>query len=67
MIYNIIKKEIPQINFIVWNTNVINEFTLHYVINNYNVIEVEKIAIDLIVNLLKEKYLKKINIYKLKR
>lgn len=61
-IYDIIKKEFSQINFIVWNTKIINEFTLHYVINNYIVIEVEKIAIDLIVNLLKAKYLKKYTI-----
>lgn len=61
-IYDIIKKEYPQINFIVWNTKVINEFTLHYVINNYIVIEVEKIAIDLIVNLLKARYIKKYTI-----
>lgn len=61
-IYDIIKKEYSQINFIVWNTKVINEFTLHYVINNYIVIEVEKIAIDLIVNLLKAKYVKKYTI-----
>lgn len=61
-IYDIIKKEYSQINFIVWNTKVINEFTLHYVINNYIVIEVEKIAIDLIVNLLKAKYIKKYTI-----
>ncbi len=61
-IYDIIKKEYSQINFIVWNTKVINEFTLHYVINNYIVIEVEKIAINLIVNLLKAKYIKKYTI-----
>ena len=61
-IYDIIKKEYSQINFIVWNTKVINEFTLHYAINNYIVIEVEKIAIDLIVNLLKAKYIKKYTI-----
>jgi len=58
-IYNVIKKEYPEIDFIIWNTQVINEFTLHYAINNYIIIEVEKIAVELIVNLLKSKYLKK--------
>lgn len=62
IIYDMIKKEYSQINFIVWNTKVINEFTLHYVINNYILIEVEKLVIDLIVNLLKEKYFKKYTI-----
>ena len=61
-IYKIIKKEYPEINFIIWNTNILNEFTLHYAINNYTIIEVEKIAIDLIVNLLKDNYLKKYTI-----
>lgn len=61
-IYDLIKKEYPQINFIVWNTKAVNEFTQHYGINNYIVIEVEKIAIDLIVNLLKTKYIKKYTI-----
>ena len=61
-IYKIIKKEYPEINFIVWNTNIINEFTLHYVVSNYIIIEAEKIVIDLIVNLLKVNYLKKYTI-----
>ena len=61
-IYNLIKKEFPFINFIVWKTEVLNEFTLHYVMNNYIIIEVEKIAIETIVNLLKIGYLKKYTI-----
>lgn len=62
IIYKLIKKEYPNINFIVWDTNILNEFTLHYVVNNYIIIETEKIAIDLVVNLLKTKYLRKYTI-----
>lgn len=62
IIYRIIKREYPQINFIVWNTDILNEFTLHYVVTNYIIIETEKIAIDLIANLLKTNYLKKYTI-----
>lgn len=61
-IYKLIKKEYPKINFIVWNTDILNEFTLHYVVSNYIIIETEKIAMDLIVNLLKTNYLKKYTI-----
>ncbi len=60
--YKLIKKEYPEVNFIIWNTDILNEFTLHYVISNYIIIEVEKIAIDLVVNLLKNNYLKKYTI-----
>ncbi len=62
VIYKLIKKEYPEINFIVWNTNILNEFTLHYVMSNYIIIETEKIALDLIVNLLKMKCFRKYTI-----
>ena len=58
-IYNAIKAEYPNIKTIVWDTELINEFTLHYAMTNYIIVETEKIAIELIVNLLKEKFLKK--------
>lgn len=61
-IYKLIKKEYPEIKFIVWNTDILNEFTLHYVISNYIIVETEKIAIESIVNLLKINYLKKYTI-----
>lgn len=61
-IYKIIKNEYPEINFVIWNTEIINEFTLHYVVSNYIIIETEKIAIEAIVNLLKTSYLKKYTI-----
>lgn len=61
-IYKIIKNEYPEINFVIWNTEIINEFTLHYVVSNYIIIETEKIAIEAIVNLLKKSYLKKYTI-----
>lgn len=61
-IHNIINKEYPNINFIVWNTSVINEFTLHYSMRDYIIVETEKLSIELIVNLLKENLLKKYTI-----
>jgi len=61
-IYQQIKREYPEINFIIWNTAVLNDFTQHYVMNNYMIIEVEKIAIEAIVNSLKINYLKKYTI-----
>lgn len=61
-IYKIIYNEYPKINFIVWNTEKLNDFTLHYVMKNYVIVETEKIAIELIINLLKEKMPKKYTI-----
>lgn len=61
-IYNEIKIEYPNIRTIVWDTAIINEFTLHYAMTNYVIVETEKIAVELIVNLLKEKFLKKYTI-----
>lgn len=55
----IIKKEYPEVNFVIWNTEIINEFTLHYVVSNYIIIEVEKIAMESIINLLNMNYSKK--------
>ena len=61
-IYKLIKKEYPEINYIVWNTKILNEFTLHYVMSNYIIIESEKVGVEAIVNLLKTNYLKKYTI-----
>ncbi len=61
-IYNLIQKEYSKINFTVWNTELLNEFTLHYAVNNYIIVEVEKIAIELVVNLLKEHFGKKFTV-----
>lgn len=61
-IYKLVKTEYPNISLVVWDTNILNEFTLHYVVNNYIIVETEKIAIELIVNLLKTKYLKRYTI-----
>lgn len=55
-IINSINNEYPDIKFSIYNTNIINEFTQHYAINNYIIIEIDKIAIELVINLLKEKY-----------
>lgn len=61
-IYKILYHEYPKINFIVWDTKNLNDFTLHYVMKNYIIVEVEKLAIDLFITLLKEKMPKKYNI-----
>ena len=61
-IYNAIKKEYPNIRTIIWDTAIINEFTLHYAMTNYIIVETEKIALELIVNLLKERFFKKYTI-----
>ena len=61
-IYKILYHEYPKINFIVWNTKSLNDFTLHYVMKNYIVVEGEKLAIDLFITLLKEKMPKKYTI-----
>jgi hypothetical protein len=58
-IYNTLHKEYPKVNFIVWNTNIINDFTLHYVMKNYIIVEVEKMLIDVFISFLKEKMPKK--------
>lgn len=61
-IYKILYHEYPKINFIVWDTKNLNDFTLHYVMKNYIIVEVEKLAIDLFITLLKEKMPKKYTI-----
>lgn len=58
-IYQLLYKEYPKITFIVWNTNVINAFTQHYVMKNYLVVETEKVAVNLFVEILKENLSKK--------
>ena len=61
-IYKFLYKEYPKINFIVWNTKILNDFTLHYVMKNFIVVETEKYAIDLFVEVLKENLPKKYTI-----
>ena len=61
-IYKLLYKEYPKINFIVWNTKILNDFTLHYVMKNFIVVETEKYAIDLFVEVLKENLPKKYTI-----
>ena len=61
-INEIILKEYKNIKTIVWSTNILNEFTQHYAMNNYIVVETEKFAIELIITLLKEKLMKKYTI-----
>ena len=61
-ISNIILKEYKNIKTIVWDTNILNEFTQHYTMNNYIVVETEREAIEMILTLLKEKLMKKYTI-----
>ena len=61
-VYTLLNKEYSKINFIVWNTEVINEFTQHYVMKNYTIVEVEKEFIELFIILLKENLPKKFTV-----
>lgn len=61
-LYKIIEKEFKEIKFIIWNTEILNEFTHHYVMKNYTIVEVEKFALDNVLMLLKEKFIKKYTI-----
>ena len=61
-INNIILKEYKDIKTIVWSTNILNEFTQHYIMNNYIVVETERFAVEMILTLLKEKLMKKYTI-----
>lgn len=61
-INKIISKEYKNIKTIVWNTKILNEFTQHYIMNNYTIVETEKFAVELILTLLKEKLMKKYTI-----
>lgn len=61
-INKLISKEYKNIKTIVWNTSILNEFTQHYIMNNYTIVETEKFAIELILTLLKEKLMKKYTI-----
>jgi DNA-binding Lrp family transcriptional regulator len=49
-----INKEFPYLEFCIWNTSVLNEFTLHQANQFYQLIEVEKDAIQAVFLYLKE-------------
>lgn len=53
-INDLISKNYPDIKHITWTTGVINDFSQHYAITNYIIVETEKIAINRVLNLLKE-------------
>lgn len=61
-INNIILNKYKDIKTIVWSTNILNEFTQHYIMNNYIVVETERFAVEMILTLLKEKLMKKYTI-----
>ena len=60
--YDLIMKIYPNLQTLIWNTKVINEFTQHYTLHNYTIVETERYAVFLIVNLLKENLPKKYTI-----
>ncbi|WP_245529082.1 DUF6577 family protein [Aequorivita sublithincola] len=49
-----IKKDLPFIDFCIWNTKWLNEFMLHQPFKYYTVLEIEKDAIEPVFYLLKE-------------
>jgi len=49
-----IKKEFPYLDFCIWNSSVLNEFTLHQANQFYQLIEVEKEATQAVFLYLKE-------------
>ena len=53
-INKIISKEYKNIKTIVWNTKILNEFSRHYIMNNYTIVETEKFAVELIIALMKK-------------
>ena len=61
-ISKMISKEYKDIKTIIWDTSLLNEFTHHYLMKTFIVVETEKYAIDLIYALLKEKMPKKYTI-----
>lgn len=61
-ISKLISNNYSEIKYVIWDTNIINEFTHHYAVNNYIIIEAEKYAIEPILYLLKENLSKKYNI-----
>ena len=61
-IYKFLIKEYTRINFIVWNTKALNDFTLHYVMKNFIIVETPKYAIDMFVAVLKDSLPKKYTI-----
>lgn len=53
--FNNIRKELPYINFCVWNTKWLNDIMRHQPFKQYQIIEVEKDAAEQVFNLLNEK------------
>lgn len=58
-IERIIKQNFNSIKAVIWNTSVINEFTLHYSVVNYTIVETERIATQEVVAILKQELSKK--------
>lgn len=55
-IYNQLQRELPYINFCIWNTDIINEFTLHHAYRHFTLVEVEKDIAEVVFLLLREKH-----------
>ncbi|MDD3787308.1 MAG: hypothetical protein PHO94_01265 [Petrimonas sp.] len=54
-IHNKIRSELPFVEFCVWNTSLLNEFTLHTSDKHFTLVEVEKDSAESVSLLLKEK------------
>ena len=55
-INNLLKKQLPFINYCLWNSNIINEFSLHINKINYTIIDTEREVAKSVLFLLKEHY-----------
>ncbi len=53
---NLIKKQLPFINYCIWTSNIINEFSLHINKINYTIIDTEREASKSVLFLLKDYY-----------
>ncbi|MEA2040976.1 MAG: DUF6577 family protein [Bacteroidota bacterium] len=55
-INRLLKNNLPFINYCLWNSNIINEFSLHINKMNYTIIDTEKEVAKSVLFLLKENY-----------
>lgn len=55
-IYDSIKENYPDINYIVWRTECLRDFMRHFPTQKFIIVETEKIANDSVISLIKERY-----------
>ena len=53
---NLIRKEFPFINYCIWNTSILNEFSQHLSTFRFVIVEIEKEALDSVYFSLKESF-----------